>query len=262
MGQWLTIDWSEMFVPQLSLTVILVRAALLYLGLCVLLRIIPKRQVGKASVSDLLLVILLGEVAGEGLSRQAESLTDVLLVLLVMLLLDYAVDWLAFRSPLVRGLIQHSPTCLVRDGRVLEANLRREMITAEDLKMQLRQQDVDDLARVQQAQLESDGSISVVTRQDNDGQEPRQPTTPAEGPGGEAEGAAGRPNDPADDDDAELSAFLAAARRLQARLEWHQQQLARGKAALARHGVRFRPAAAAAAEPGQPAAASEANGLA
>lgn len=115
---------------------------------------------------------------------------------------------------------------------------------------------------MQQAQLESDGSISVVTRQDNDGQEPRQPTTPAEGPGGEAEGAAGRPNDPADDDDAELSAFLAAARRLQARLEWHQQQLARGKAALARHGVRFRPAAAAAAEPGQPAAASEANGLA
>jgi hypothetical protein len=157
-------------------------------------------------------------------------------------------------------------------------------MSEEDLKAQLRRQDVDDIADVREAYLEPDGSISVVKKEDDHGTRTGGTTTPAEagdtpesdGPGpevarrfaerhennglhpgrlddasskvkGQFEGSEG-----VADDDPELRDFLAAAERLQVRLEWHQEQVARFKEALARNGVRFRPFTAGRREEGSP----------
>ena len=60
-------------------------------------------------------------------------------------------------------LVQEPPTCLIRDGKLLWQNLRREMISLEELKTQLRQQDITDLSQVFEAYLETDGAISALT---------------------------------------------------------------------------------------------------
>ena len=83
-------------------------------------------------------VILGGKVADDGIAKRAESLSDVLVVLAAVLLLAYALDWLAYRAPLVRWLIFEPPTRLVRDGRLLKTNLRLEMVTEDELMRELR----------------------------------------------------------------------------------------------------------------------------
>lgn len=167
MSRMLEIDWSKIFVPSMSLAEIAVRGALVYLGLCVLLRIIPKRQVGLASVSDMMFVVIVGGIAVEALAKDAHSLADFFLTLVVILLLGLAVDWLAFKQRWFRRLIEESPAPLVRDGRLLRNNLRREMISEEELLTQLRLKGVDEPALVKEAELEADGEISVVTKKDS-----------------------------------------------------------------------------------------------
>ena len=99
----------ETFAPTLSVVEILVHGALIYLGLCVLLRIIPKRQAGRIEISHLLFVVILGEIAGDALSRGAKSLTDFLLVLLTVMLLGYAVGWIASRFRWLARLVKREP---------------------------------------------------------------------------------------------------------------------------------------------------------
>lgn len=264
------LDASELFLPTLSLAEILVRAVLSYLGLCLLLRIIPKRQVGRSSISDILFVVLIGGIAVEAVVKEGDSLTDFLLMLTTILLLSYALDRAAYHVPWFRTLIQEPPTCLIRDGRILRENLRRELISQEDLLRELRRQDIEDLGHVREAQLEADGEISIVTTQErlaapasHDGapvsSSPREPTAcsaelagcaaqrngrqpPLEREAGSTAASSSPGAADSAEDDPELRAFLAAAAKLQARLQWHQDQAARLKEALARHGVRPRAA--------------------
>jgi uncharacterized membrane protein YcaP (DUF421 family) len=64
----------------------------------------------------------------------------------------------------VRALLEPAPLLLVRDGRILHRNLRRELMSVEDLLGKLREHGVDDVAQVRAARLESDGEMSVVRR--------------------------------------------------------------------------------------------------
>jgi uncharacterized membrane protein YcaP (DUF421 family) len=72
------------------------------------------------------------------------------------------VSWLALRVPLVRHLVTSSPVRLVPNGRVVAENLRRELISPEDLHSKLRLHGVENVADVRDAWLEPDGEISVV----------------------------------------------------------------------------------------------------
>jgi uncharacterized membrane protein YcaP (DUF421 family) len=273
----LKVDWAEIFAPQLSLPEILVRGTVVYFALLTLLRILPKWEAGPGSIASMLFIIIIGDLAAEGVKGQADSVTDVLLMVATVAMWVIVVDRLSYHFKWFRFLVQDTPTCLIRDGRLLRGNLRRETMTEEDLKAQLRRQDVDDVAHVLEAYLEPDGSISVVKKeghhpvtaagatspeepcdapepargadagQQDNGLSPGRPDDASSNGDGQPDGSEGVP-----DDDPELRDFLAAAERLQARLEWHQEQVARFKEALTRHGVRFKPLAAGRREEGSP----------
>ncbi|WP_337175892.1 YetF domain-containing protein [Paludisphaera sp.] len=276
------VDWADTFAPQLSLPEVLIRGTVIYFALLGLLRILPKWEAGTGSIASMLFAIMIGDLAADGVKGRAESVTDILLMVSTVATWVTVVDRLSYHSRWFRFLAQDSPTRLIQDGRLLRANLRRETMTEEDLKAQLRRKDVDDIAHVREAYLEPDGSISVVKAEDDQrigtagSTSPEEPGETPESDGDAAEAAKGpderhgdngrrpgrpdsastnvegRSEGPGDDpdDDPDLRDFLAAAERLQARLEWHQEQVARFKEALTRHGVRFKPLAAGRREEG------------
>jgi hypothetical protein len=123
-----TLNLFETFAPTLSAAEILVHGALLFLGLCVLLRILPKSLDGRIAISHLLFVVILGELVGEALSRGAKSLTDFLLVLLTVMLLGYAVDWLTSRSRGLARLVEREPN----DGIDRAVTAPRKKLSARD----------------------------------------------------------------------------------------------------------------------------------
>jgi uncharacterized membrane protein YcaP (DUF421 family) len=161
-------DWHKMFALNTSVLEIFVRGTIVYLALFVFLRYVVKREVGTVGIADLLVIVVIADAAQNAMAGDYLSITEGLLLVGTIIFWNFALDWLSFHSPRLRLVIEPQPMQLIRDGRVLRANLRHALITDEELMSQLRLQGIDDIADVRLACMESDGRISVVERDKQD----------------------------------------------------------------------------------------------
>ena len=157
----LEIDWHELFVPTVSLLELVLRGSAMYLGILVLMRVL-RREAGALSTTDLLVVVLVADAAQNAMASEYHSVTEGAVLVATIFGWNYLLDWLAFRYPWVHSLLHPAPLLLVKDGRVQRRNLRTEMLTLDDLKEQLREQGVADVAEVKECYLEPDGRLSVI----------------------------------------------------------------------------------------------------
>lgn len=175
------VDWLDLFAPKAPLLELLVRGTLTYLALFVLLRVTPQRQASGLSISDLLVVVLIADAASPALQgKDAESLADGVVLVAVVLFWNWLINWLSYRVGWLERFQYPRPIPLIRDGRPDRRAMRKEMVTEEELLTQLRREGLERFDQVKLAQLEGDGTVSVV---------------PAEGEatgGGGGQGAAGR----------------------------------------------------------------------
>jgi len=163
------IDWRAVFVPDTPALEIIVRGSVMYLALFALLRFVLRREAGSIGVADLLVIVLIADAAQNGMATGYTSIADGILLVATIVFWAYALNWLGYHFPAVQRLIHPPPLPLVRDGRLLRRNMRRELITEDELLSQLRLQGCEDLADVEFAAMEGDGRISVVTRQAGNG---------------------------------------------------------------------------------------------
>lgn len=156
------IEWQSMIFPSHSVLDVLVRGTVMYLSLFLLMRVILKRQAGSLGITDLLLVTLLADASQNGMAGEYRSITEGLVLVLTIIFWNYALDWLSFRSEWFRKLIEPQPLLLIRNGNMIRENMRRELITVDELRGHLREQGIDHMGEVARATIESDGRISVV----------------------------------------------------------------------------------------------------
>ena len=161
----------DMLSLEMPLWEIALRGTVTWLGLVTLIRLVPKRNAGHISPNDMLILVVIGALAADAISGGSESAGDLLLMTAVVLLWGYLLDVLEYRFPVVRRLMRHRPATLVENGRLLRPNMRREMVTEEELMATLRKQGIADLSEVASAFLEADGEISVLKRGGNMAQE-------------------------------------------------------------------------------------------
>ncbi len=156
------IDWKSIFLPDTPLLEIILRGSLMYLALFILLRIVLKRQTGTLGMTDLLLITLLADASQNAMAGEYKSLPDGIVLVGTIIFWNYAFDWLSVRVPWFERLIEPAPLLLIKRGKLLRRNMRRELITEVELLGQLREQGVDDFSKVKEAYIESDGRISVI----------------------------------------------------------------------------------------------------
>lgn len=156
------IDWGALFIPEISLLEVFLRGTIVYIVLLILFRVL-KRDAGEIGIADLLVVVLVADAAQNAMASVYNSITEGVVLVSTILFWNFAIDWLGYRYPRFGKLIYPPPIALVKDGRMLRRNLRREMLTEEELISQLRQQGVENLADVKKAYIEGDGHISVIT---------------------------------------------------------------------------------------------------
>jgi uncharacterized membrane protein YcaP (DUF421 family) len=169
------VDWAGLFVPRVPLLETLLRGSLVYLSVFLLLRFVLRREAGTLGIADLLVVVLIADAAQNSLAADHSSITDGVLLVGTIVLCAYALDWLSYRVPFFDRVVHAPPLPLVRDGRLMRRNLRRELITEDEMRSYLRLHGVADLGEVEEARLEPDGRISVVKRHSevDDGTPPR-----------------------------------------------------------------------------------------
>jgi uncharacterized membrane protein YcaP (DUF421 family) len=165
MGQFFAgVNWVDVFSPQAPLVETFVRGTVLYLGVLILLRLTPARESGAVGTPDLLVMVLLADAAQNAMAGPHHAVGDGLTLIVTILAWSAAVDWASFRWPFVHRFLRTPPVRLVREGQILAGNLRRQLITTDELMAQLRKHGVDDVAEVKGAWIEDDGQISLVRR--------------------------------------------------------------------------------------------------
>ncbi len=163
---WLVgVEWRTLLVPETPLLEILLRGTVMYLTLLALLRFVLKRQTAGIGITDLLVIVLIADAAQNAMADDYSSLPDGALLVSVIVFWAWFVDWLGYRVPWVQRMATPSKLPLVRRGRLLEDNMRRELLTEEELMSQLRLQGVSDVSEVDVAYMEPDGRVSVITKE-------------------------------------------------------------------------------------------------
>ena len=102
------------------------------------------------------------------MASEYKSITEGLILVTTIVSWDYFLDWLGYKFPAIRHLLRPAPSLLIKDGRIRRANLRREMITEEELIEQLREQGIQKMQEVKESYIEGDGRISVITEDTKD----------------------------------------------------------------------------------------------
>jgi uncharacterized membrane protein YcaP (DUF421 family) len=163
------VDLGSLFLPDTPPLEIFIRGSITYLALFLLLRL-SRRQHGTLNVADILLIVLIADAAQNAMAGSYTSITDGLLLVATIAGWALALDWLGYRFGFVERLVHPAPLTLIENGKVLRRNMRRELVTMDELMSHLREQGIDDVSRVKRAYVEGDGNISVIEK---DGQRPK-----------------------------------------------------------------------------------------
>lgn len=141
---------------------VVLRTAVVYLFLVMILRLSGKREVGQMSILELIVILLISDAVQNSMVGEDTTLIGGLLAVMTLLGLDYGLSRLAGRSRRLRRVIEGEPRLLIRDGRLLGKALREEKVEPEKVRAAVRAQGLARVEDVRLAVLETDGSISVI----------------------------------------------------------------------------------------------------
>ena len=158
-----TTSLSKLFTPTVPLIEAFLRGTVIYLALFAMMRFLAQRgAVAGASLTDLLVLVLITEAATNSLAADYNSITDGIILAAIVIFWSYAVDWLSFHFRPIRRLAYPRPVKLIENGEFVRENMKRELVTEEQLRGQLRVEGVEDVEEVKEASIERNGQISVV----------------------------------------------------------------------------------------------------
>jgi uncharacterized membrane protein YcaP (DUF421 family) len=144
--------------------IIVFRTLFLYLIVVVFMRIMGKRQIGQLQPFELVIAIMISELAALPMQNTGIPLLNGIIPILTLLFAQIALSFIGLKSTKARAVICGKPSILIQNGKVNEAELRKEMYTLNDLLEQLRIKDIHNIADVEFAILETNGQLSVIPK--------------------------------------------------------------------------------------------------
>jgi uncharacterized membrane protein YcaP (DUF421 family) len=157
-------DIVQALTPDVSLFETIVRGALMYLAILVLLRYLLRGRIS-ASMPSLLVIVLIADAAQNAMSAEYHSITNGLTLVATIIGMSTLLDWLSRRFPAVQQFTHPDRRPLVVNGRIVRRTLASELMTEQELMTQLRLQGVESLDQVKAAFLEGTGEVSVIRKQ-------------------------------------------------------------------------------------------------
>jgi uncharacterized membrane protein YcaP (DUF421 family) len=143
---------------------IVLRTAVVYVVVLLLLRLAGKRELGQMSTFDLTVILLVANAVQNAMVGPDTSLLGGVTAAIVLIVINFAIAVGSVRVPRLQWLVEPPPTALVRNGAIDRRAMRRELVTREELDTAMREHGVDDLGKIRLATLEADGNISIVTQ--------------------------------------------------------------------------------------------------
>lgn len=143
---------------------IVIRAAVAFVFIMLLTRIVGRRELSSLEPFDLILLVTIGDLVQQGVTQNDFSVTGMGLAVGTIAVLTVLVSYLPWRFQALRPVLEGQPVILIEDGNVIERNLRRNRLTQEEIAAEARFQQIDSLDQVRWAVLETSGKISFIKK--------------------------------------------------------------------------------------------------
>lgn len=149
-----------------DLLIIIIRTIVLYWFILIIFRLMGKREVGELSIFDLVVFLLIAEVAGFSLDDPNSSFINAIVPVIILCLIQIGVSYFSLKSKKFRDVMEGEPAILIRDGIIVEKEMRKQRYNLDDLLQQLREQQIGSIQSVSYAFLESSGNLSVFKKEE------------------------------------------------------------------------------------------------
>jgi uncharacterized membrane protein YcaP (DUF421 family) len=143
---------------------IVVRAFVAYLFILFLMRVVGRRELSSMEPSDVILLVVIGDLVQNGVTQSDYSITGIVLAAGTIGSLATATAFLSYKFRRIRNVIEGEPVILVQDGQAIDRNMKHERLTLDEVMEQARLQQVESLDDVKWAVLEKNGSISFIKK--------------------------------------------------------------------------------------------------
>lgn len=140
---------------------LIIRCIIVYFVVIAMVRIMGKRQIGELQPSELVITILISDVASMPLQNMEMPLISTITSLLVLVMFEVLLSVISIKSRTVRKILQGNSVMIIKDGKLIEERIKLIRYSIDDLMEALRLKDVFDISQVQYAYIETNGAISV-----------------------------------------------------------------------------------------------------
>lgn len=140
----------------------LFRTVILYLVLMIGLRLLGKRQIGDLEPSELVLTLIISDLASVPMQDYGTPLLNGVLPIITLLCLSLLLSFFSLKSIRFRAIVCGKPAIIIRDGEILQKSMAKNRLTLDELYEQLRSQGYSDLRTVKYAILETNGQLSIL----------------------------------------------------------------------------------------------------
>lgn len=145
---------------------LLVRTVIIYFVVFLILRFMGKREIGKLSVLDLVISVMIAEIAVIVIEDVDRSLWDGVLPMVILLVIQIVTALISMKNRKLRLLFDGHPNVVIDKGKINKDVMRKQRYNLDDLMLQLRENKISSVADVEFAILETSGKLSVIPRED------------------------------------------------------------------------------------------------
>ncbi|GHI00950.1 DUF421 domain-containing protein [Neobacillus kokaensis] len=146
---------------------ILLRSISFILFLFLITKLVGKKQISQLTLFEYVSGITIGSIAGEVVTGLEQNYLQGALAVFIFGLVTFLTDTISLKSKKFRDIVEGSGTVIIKDGKLLEDNLKKEKYTIDNISTLLRQNNVFKVADVEFAVLEPQGKLSVLLKKEN-----------------------------------------------------------------------------------------------
>ena len=155
------------------MAIVLIRTLIIYFALLITMRLLGKRQLGEMELSEFVLAALIADLAAHPLQDIGIPMINGLVPILTLFCCEVLIAGITLKSVKLRSIFFGRPSVLILRGKILQAELRKNRFSLDELMQELRNQGVLDISKIEYGILETDGKLNVILY------EAHSPVTPA-----------------------------------------------------------------------------------
>ena len=143
---------------------IILKTIILYFFIMIVYRIMGKKEVGQLSIVDLIVTILIAELAAISIENAESSIFVSIIPIIILVLIQVILSYTSLKSKKIRHIIDGKPTVIIKNGKIVFSEMVKLRYSLDDLILQLREQGISTIEDVKFAVLENNGKLSIFDK--------------------------------------------------------------------------------------------------